>query len=247
MCRPGRRRDRRCAGPSQRLWRLRPRGAPDLQFDARQAAGWSAAAPASSPTSAAAASSARAGTTPAGCAGKRSVARRLCRGRRRPGHARRHAPRRIAAEGGSNGGILISNMLTRYPDLFGALFCTIPLIDMRRYLQTAGRRELDRGVRRSRQARGMGLAADLFRVSRCCSGPEISADPDRDDAATTACTRATRARWRRSCRRWDTRLISTNPPPADTATARTKGARRIRSARPHVHAREDRLGGPTRR
>jgi prolyl oligopeptidase len=42
-------------------------------------------------------------------------------------------PRRIAAEGGSNGGILISNMLVRYPDRYGALFCTIPLIDMRRY------------------------------------------------------------------------------------------------------------------
>src|ERR1700737_3119411 len=40
---------------------------------------------------------------------------------------------RIAPEGGSNGGILISNMLTRYPERFGALFCTIPLIDMRRY------------------------------------------------------------------------------------------------------------------
>ena len=42
-------------------------------------------------------------------------------------------PERIAAEGGSNGGILISNMLTRYPERFGALLCTIPLIDMRRY------------------------------------------------------------------------------------------------------------------
>jgi prolyl oligopeptidase len=42
-------------------------------------------------------------------------------------------PGRIAAEGGSNGGILITNMLTRYPHRFGALFCTIPLIDMRRY------------------------------------------------------------------------------------------------------------------
>jgi prolyl oligopeptidase len=41
--------------------------------------------------------------------------------------------KRIAAEGGSNGGILITNMLTRYPERFGALFCTIPLIDMRRY------------------------------------------------------------------------------------------------------------------
>jgi len=42
-------------------------------------------------------------------------------------------PRRIAGEGGSNGGLLIANMLTRYPERFGALFCTIPLIDMRRY------------------------------------------------------------------------------------------------------------------
>ncbi len=42
-------------------------------------------------------------------------------------------PSRIAAEGGSNGGILITNMMTRYPERFGALFCTIPLIDMRRY------------------------------------------------------------------------------------------------------------------
>jgi prolyl oligopeptidase len=42
-------------------------------------------------------------------------------------------PQRIAAEGGSNGGLLIANMLTRYPERFGALLCTIPLIDMRRY------------------------------------------------------------------------------------------------------------------
>lgn len=42
-------------------------------------------------------------------------------------------PGRIAAQGGSNGGLLIANMLTRYPERFGALFCTIPLIDMRRY------------------------------------------------------------------------------------------------------------------
>jgi len=42
-------------------------------------------------------------------------------------------PGRIAAEGGSNGGLLIGNMLTRFPDRFGALLCTIPLLDMRRY------------------------------------------------------------------------------------------------------------------
>ncbi len=42
-------------------------------------------------------------------------------------------PSRIAASGGSNGGLLIGNMLTRHPEKFGALLCTIPLLDMRRY------------------------------------------------------------------------------------------------------------------
>jgi prolyl oligopeptidase len=41
-------------------------------------------------------------------------------------------PGRIAAEGGSNGGLLIANMLTRYPERFGALLCAVPVIDMRR-------------------------------------------------------------------------------------------------------------------
>lgn len=41
-------------------------------------------------------------------------------------------PQRIAAEGGSNGGLLIANMLTRYPERFGALLCAAPVIDMRR-------------------------------------------------------------------------------------------------------------------
>ena len=41
-------------------------------------------------------------------------------------------PRRIAAEGASAGGLLIANMLTRYPERFGALLCAGPVIDMRR-------------------------------------------------------------------------------------------------------------------
>ena len=41
-------------------------------------------------------------------------------------------PQRIAAEGESNGGLLIANMLTRYPERFGALLCAVPVIDMRR-------------------------------------------------------------------------------------------------------------------
>lgn len=40
---------------------------------------------------------------------------------------------RLAAQGGSNGGLLIGNMLTDYPDLFGALVCEVPLLDMTNY------------------------------------------------------------------------------------------------------------------
>lgn len=39
----------------------------------------------------------------------------------------------LGAQGGSNGGLLMGVMLTRYPELFGALVCQVPLIDMRRY------------------------------------------------------------------------------------------------------------------
>jgi prolyl oligopeptidase len=46
---------------------------------------------------------------------------------------------RLACVGGSNGGLLVGNMLTRYPDLFGAIVCAVPLLDMQRYTKlTAG-------------------------------------------------------------------------------------------------------------
>ncbi len=35
--------------------------------------------------------------------------------------------------GGSNGGLLMGNMLTMRPDLFGAIVCQVPLLDMQRY------------------------------------------------------------------------------------------------------------------
>lgn len=40
---------------------------------------------------------------------------------------------RLAASGGSNGGLLMGNMITTYPELFGAISCGVPLLDMRRY------------------------------------------------------------------------------------------------------------------
>jgi len=40
---------------------------------------------------------------------------------------------RLGIEGGSNGGLLMGVMLTRYPELFGAVVSQVPLLDMRRY------------------------------------------------------------------------------------------------------------------
>ncbi|WP_394769446.1 prolyl oligopeptidase family protein [Lacisediminihabitans sp.] len=42
-------------------------------------------------------------------------------------------PSRLGCEGRSNGGLLVGNMLTRYPELFGAVVCGVPLLDMKRY------------------------------------------------------------------------------------------------------------------
>lgn len=42
-------------------------------------------------------------------------------------------PGRLGMEGRSNGGLLAGNMLTQYPDLFGAVIVGVPLLDMKRY------------------------------------------------------------------------------------------------------------------
>jgi prolyl oligopeptidase len=43
------------------------------------------------------------------------------------------SPRRLGIEGGSNGGLLVGAAFTQRPDLFNAVICSVPLLDMRRY------------------------------------------------------------------------------------------------------------------
>jgi len=43
------------------------------------------------------------------------------------------SPRHLGIEGGSNGGLLMGVMLTQRPDLFNAIVCSVPLLDMARY------------------------------------------------------------------------------------------------------------------
>jgi prolyl oligopeptidase len=42
-------------------------------------------------------------------------------------------PARLAIRGGSNGGLLTGTALTQRPDLYGAVICAVPLLDMVRY------------------------------------------------------------------------------------------------------------------
>ena len=43
------------------------------------------------------------------------------------------SPQHLGIKGGSNGGLLMGNMLSMRPDLFGGIVCQVPLLDMRRY------------------------------------------------------------------------------------------------------------------
>lgn len=43
------------------------------------------------------------------------------------------SPKHLGIEGGSNGGLLVGNMLVLYPKLLGAVVCQVPLLDMKRY------------------------------------------------------------------------------------------------------------------
>jgi prolyl oligopeptidase len=42
-------------------------------------------------------------------------------------------PEKLGIQGGSNGGLLVGNMVTLYPGLFQAAVCQVPLLDMQRY------------------------------------------------------------------------------------------------------------------
>ena len=44
-------------------------------------------------------------------------------------------PERLGIRGGSNGGLLMGVMMTQRPDLFGAIVCQVPLLDMKRFNQ----------------------------------------------------------------------------------------------------------------
>ena len=43
------------------------------------------------------------------------------------------SPRHLGIEGGSNGGLLVGAVMTQRPELFNAVVCQVPLLDMKRF------------------------------------------------------------------------------------------------------------------
>ena len=84
----------------------------------------------------------------------------------------------LGAIGGSAGGLLMGIMLTQYPELFGALVCQMPLLDMRRYhLLLAGASWIGR-VRRPRRAGRLGIHQGVLAVPQHLRRAPLSAGAD---------------------------------------------------------------------
>ena len=58
-------------------------------------------------------------------------------------------PETLGVKGGSNGGLLVGMMMVGRGDLFGAICCQVPLLDLGRYNLLVGWGELDGGIRHS--------------------------------------------------------------------------------------------------
>ncbi len=217
-----------------RLRRIRDLDGPAVQRHRRRGAGSRRAASTWSPTSAAAASSGRSGTRPRSRRTATRPTRTSSRSPRTSCAAR--SPRRahLGIQGGSNGGLLMGNMLTLRPELFGAIVCQVPLLDMRRYHKLlAG-------------ASWMAEYGDpddpeewaFIRTSRPTTTlrpgvtypPTLFTTSTRDDRVHPA----TRARWWRRCGRWATTSSTTRTSKAATAARRTTPARAHGRARLHV-------------
>ena len=151
-------------------------------------------------------------------------------------------PGRIAAEGGSNGGLLIANMLTRYPERFGALFCTIPLIDMRRYSRLlAGASWI--AEYGDPDDPGIGNSSADFRVSQRVPGrpypPILIATSRRDDRVHPGHARKMAAK----LQAMGYEAYFYEPAAGGHGYGKDNGARRLHRPRLQFPAPRDRLGG----
>ena len=92
--------------------------------------------------------------------------RRLHRRRRDPRRAGLDVEGALAISGGSNGGLLVGAVLTQRPELFKAVICAVPLLDMLRYHLFGVGQDVGSGVRLCRRSGAIHGALRVFAISR---------------------------------------------------------------------------------
>ena len=83
-------------------------------------------------------------------------------------------PERLAIQGGSNGGLLVGAALVQRPDLFRAVVCEYPLLDMVRYQRFPDRPAVGAGIRIVGRRQAVRVHLQIFAVSPCEGWRKIS-------------------------------------------------------------------------
>ena len=133
----------------------------------------------------------------------------------------------LGARGGSNGGLLVGNMLTLYPQLFGCIVCEVPLLDMQRYTQlSAGASWIAEYGDPSKPEEWAYIKtfSPYHNIQAQTAYPPVLFYTATSDDQST---RPTPAKWPRACRRWGiSRPISMKIPKAGTAPPPISSRRR---------------------
>ena len=109
-------------------------------------------------------------------------------------------PEQLAISGGSNGGLLVGAAMTQRPELYAAVVCSAPLLDMVRYEQFGLGETWNDEYGTARRPRGARLAARAIRrTTTCARASTIRRRCSPSSTATPASTRCTRARCAPPC------------------------------------------------
>ncbi len=85
--------------------------------------------------------------------------------------------RQLAIQGGSNGGLLVAACMIRHPELFGAVVCEVPVLDMQRFHTLLAGASWMEEYGDPDKPEDRALPGRLLALSPCLGRRHLSADP----------------------------------------------------------------------